>query len=279
MSIEKFAERFQTNPIELRKWLVEAMVLGAVSDGAFDARETEAVLGVIRRAPEFAGMDSAELRSILENCVDAILHDGFNVRIHALAGALPRYANRVFAFRAAAFVAFANGKLENDELSLLKQLQKTLGITEADVAQAIEDVQAGGGTAPDEVEPVDAYLDCLLMAAAADRELRDEELATVIAFVITRQEFAGLDEDHLHDFIQQRLGQFARGGSASRLGTIAGELPSVEHRENAYGLAVAMCVSDQELAPSESAFLADLADALDLSLEQIENLQARLTRE
>lgn len=272
--LEKFAQRYAADVGDLRKWIVEAMVLGAVADGEFDRRESESIIQIIASHAEFTGMTSDELRGDLERAFEGIVNDGFHVRLHALAAALPRYAHRVLAFRAAVVVAFANGRLDDDEFTLLRQMQKVLVVAEADVQRAFEDAnEASSPPIPSSVEPVEAYLDCLLMAAAADGEIRDEELATIIAFVLSREEFDGLDEDQLRTYINQRLRLFAGGGTAERLESLIGEFNDVSERENAYGLAVAMTFSDGELAPQERSFLIRLRMALDLDERTAERLE------
>ncbi len=266
---EKFAARYEMDVEHVRRWIIEAMVLGAVSDGEFDREESDSIIRTIAEHSEFAEMEADDLRADLERAFEGIVKDGFNVRLHALAAALPGYANRVLAFRCATRVAFANGVLEPDEIDFLRQMQRVLGVSEADVTRAFEDGQ-GGDTQmlPEEIEPVEAYLDCLLMAAAADKELRDEELATIIAFVISREEFAGIDEDHLRDYINERLRNFATGGTAQRLDTLGDDLTQSQERENAYGLAVSICVADGELAVEERTFLVQLRRALHLDEER-----------
>jgi tellurite resistance protein len=263
--LDRFAERYEVDAEALRRWVIEAMVLGAVADGEFDRRESETIVGVITSQAEFAGIQPDELREDLERAFQGIVSDGFHVRLHALAGGLPRYAHRVIAFRAAVLVAFANGRLDDDEFSFLRQMQKVLGITEADVAQAFDQGnEPTGGFLTTDPEPVEAYLDCLLMAAAVDRELAEEELATIIAFVVSRDEFDGLDEDILRDWIRERLQRYASGGIDERLATIPDELPDPAHRENAWGLAASMVVVDGDLRPSEKIFIEKLRVALDL---------------
>lgn len=274
--LDKFAQRTRGDVRHLRKWIIEAMVLGAVSDGEFDRRESESIIGIIASHAEFTGINAEELRGDLERAFEAVVADGFHVRLHALAAALPDYPHRVLAFRAAVVVAFANGRLETDEFTFLRQMQKVLTIAEVDVQRAFEDAQLDEAPPiPNEVEPVDAYLDCLLMAAAADNEIRDEELATIIAFVLSREEFDGLDEDQLRDYINQRLRLFAGGGTQERLEELIADLPNTETRENAYGLAVAMTFSDGELAPEERSFLIRLRMALDLDAQRAEELERR----
>lgn len=278
--LDKFAERFEVDVEHIRRWVIEAMVLGAVADGEFDRRESDEIIRVIGANSEFVGMEADELRGALERAFEGIVADGFAVRLHALAGALPRYANRVLAFRCAVKVAYANGVLAGDEIAFLRQMQNVLGLSEGDVQRAFEAAQDIGqmSPVPADIEPVEAYLDCLLMAAAADKELRDEELATIIAFVISRDEFSGLEEDHLRDYINERLRTFATGGTARRLETLAADLPTIEQRENAYGLAISMTLADGELVGEEKALLIQLRQALELDEERAARILGHAAR-
>jgi len=261
--LENFAKRYRVDLDHVRRWVIEAMVLGALADGEFDERESQEILRTIAANDAFEGMDSTELRTHLENSFEGIRRDGFEPRLHALAGALPGYPHRLLAFRSAVSVALADGKIAHDEVDFLRKMQALLEIEETDVALAFDDAQ--GGTidqASATVEPVEAYLDCLLMAAAADRSLRDEELATIIAFILSRDEFSGIHGDELRDRIHGRLRTFADGGIQQRLASLPGELTTLIERENAYGLAIAITVADGELVAEEKVFLAQLRRAL-----------------
>ncbi|MFT4704113.1 MAG: tellurite resistance protein [Bradymonadia bacterium] len=273
--LQKFAERYDGDIDRLRTYVIEAMVLGAVADGELDRRESESIIQMIASHAQFTGIGRDALRSDLERAFEAIVSEGFHVRLHALAAALPNYPHRVLAFRAAVVVAFANGRLDDDEFTFLRQMQKVLGIAESDVQRAFEDAQLESAPSiPTDIEPVEAYLDCLLMAAAADGEIRDEELATIIAFVLSREEFDGLDEDQLRNYINGRLRAFASGATEERLEDLHAEFNSVEQRENAYGLALAMAFSDGDLAAEERRFLINLRMALDLQASQVADVEA-----
>jgi tellurite resistance protein len=273
--LQKFAERYDGDIDRLRTYVIEAMVLGAVADGELDRRESESIIQMIASHAQFTGIGRDALRSDLERAFEAIVSEGFHVRLHALAAALPNYPHRVLAFRAAVVVAFANGRLDDDEFTFLRQMQKVLGIAESDVQRAFEDAQLESAPSiPTDIEPVEAYLDCLLMAAAADGEIRDEELATIIAFVLSREEFDGLDEDQLRNYINGRLRAFASGATEERLEDLHAEFNSVEQRENAYGLALAMAFSDGDLAAEERRFLINLRMALDLQASHVVDVEA-----
>ena len=268
--LEKFAQRYEVDATVLRRWIIEAMVLGAVADGEFDRRESDEILTIVASHAEFTGMTKEDLRSDLERAFGALMSDGFHVRLQALAAALPRYAHRVLAFRSAVAVAFADGRLADDELGFLRRLQEALGIAEADVMRAFESAQEDDPAyLPEAVEPVEAYLDVLLMAAAADRILQEEELATLVAFIITRSEFDGVAEEHVREYMNDGLRSYASGGIDDRLVTLPAELPEMEQRENAYGLAASMVVVDGEIAPEEKAFMAKLQDVLELDEDRV----------
>jgi tellurite resistance protein len=280
MHLDRFAQRYEVDVHELRRWLIEAMVLAATSDGTFDQEESDQIVNVIAAQSEFTGMDGPELRRDLEQAFAAVVVDGPHVRIAALAAALPRYAHRVLAFRVAARVSSASGGLNPDELGFLRELQRTLGIAEADVARAVEDAQEPDARAlPSQVEPVEAYLDCLLMAAACDSKFSDTELSTVIAFVISRSEFDGLEEGQIHGYIRKQLQVYANGGIDARLAELAHELHTTVQRQNAYGLAVSMCLADGDPSPAEREFLVRLETVLDLDAEAAESVLRALSRD
>lgn len=280
MQLDRYAQRYEVDVHELRRWLIESMVLAATADGTFDQAESDQIVNVIAAQAEFVGMDGPELRRDLEQSFAAVVADGAHVRIAALAAALPRYAHRVLAFRVAARVTSASGGLNPDELGFLRELQRVLGVAEADVARAVEDAQTPAAVAlPSKVEPVEAYLDCLLMAAACDSRFGDSELSTVIAFVISRNEFDGLEEDQIRRYIRQQLDLFSHGGIDHRLAELPAELPTIVERQNAYGLAVSMCIADGAITSSEREFLMRLENALDLDHEATESVIRALSRD
>lgn len=263
--LERFAAQHDMDAGVLQRRLIEAMVLGAAADGRLDSRESAAMMDIIREQAAFAGIQGETATEAFARAFESLVDEGFHVRLHALAAALPRYAHRVLAFRCAVRVAMADGELHDQELSMLRQMQKAFLLADGDVERAFEGARGEDpAIIPDEVEPLDAYLDCLLMAAASNRSLADEELATLLAFIVSRPEFDGLDGDQLHDYIQVSLKAYARGGIDGRLATLANELPLPVHRETAYGLAAAMVVADGDVDRAERSFLGALREALEL---------------
>lgn len=261
--LERFAERYELSPSLLRRWLVEAMVLGAAADGAIDKREGDEIALLVSTYADFADIERGELQASLRGAVEGIRRDGFIPRVHAMSGALTRYAHRVLAFRVATRVAMADGRISADELGLLREMQAVFGITESDVARAIEDAQAGGASVPSEMEPIEAYLDCLMMAASCDGALADEELALIIAFMMGRPELEALDGDMLRDYISVNAQRFAdESERLDRLALIGDDLPLPEHRENAWALAVEMVAADGMYRAEEQRFLERLEEAL-----------------
>jgi tellurite resistance protein len=264
-ALERLSARYEVDRRELRRWLIEAMVLGATADGELDQRESDGIIAQIATLEVMEGIGPDELRDDLDRAVTSLINDGFRPRVHALAGALPGYPHRVLAFRAATAVAFANGRLDDGEFDVLRIMQEAFGISEADVTRAFEDAQTDVNAAIEgDAEPVEAYFDCLLMAAAASGRVAEEEMATIAAFVISRPEFDGIPEDHIRAYMDARFTSYANGGAPARLEELADELTTPEHRENAWGLAASVVVADGTMSPGEERFLRDLQLALAL---------------
>lgn len=267
--LERYTQHEEITVASLQRWLVEAMVLAAASDGRLDERQTLEMSRIVASWPEFHDAATEDVAEMLQRGLQSLQADGFHVRIHAIAGALPRYAHRVLAFRAAVAIICSDGELANEEMGLLRDMQKILGVAEADVQRAFEDARVNGNPLlPADIEPVEAYLDCLLMAAAVDHHLADEEWATVVAFVLSRPELEGIDEDRLRSFIDTRLRAYSRDGIDTRLESLAEDLPYASQRETAFGLAASMVAVDGELDEREIRFLTKLRRALELDEAQ-----------
>ena len=258
--IDKFARRHGTEVEELRRWLVESMVLGAAADGTIDRKESERIVEEIATRAEFVGMNEQELRDDLEAAWSGLVHDGATVRLYALAGALRGYPQRVLAFRAALSTALSNGAIEPSEVEFLREMQGVLGIHESDVARAFEEIQGSDESAwPEGLVPVDAYLDCLLMAGMSDGHFADIELATVIAFILSRPEFDGLPEEQIRASIEHRLEEFSRRGVEGRLAELGAEFVTDEEREFLLHLRRVLGIADERAAAMRDAVCFDEA--------------------
>lgn len=275
--LERFAQRHSAETDLLRRWLIEAMVIGAAADGEIDDRESEEIYRIVSNHASFTGLGTEELRTILQRSLSAVIEDGFVPRLYALNGALRRYAHRVLAFRAAVRVAVADGRVNEEEFGLLREMQKILGIVDGDVARAFEDAQSSSATpVPDTIEPVETYLDVLLMMAAADGEVSDEELATIIAFILVRDEFDGIDVDVLREYIHTNLRYFTDAKNVeSRLDVMIDDVPLPEQRENAYGLAISVAIVDGDMDDSERILLKRIRRALEIDEARADIVEER----
>lgn len=264
-SLSRFTHPDELSVDSLQRWLVDAMVLGAAASGRIDQRQAQAIEEIVVTWPEFRGMESATLTRLLEQALHSLKTDGHLVRVHALGGALPRYAHRVLALRAAVLVACADNELASEELELFRSLQRVLGVSEADMERAFSDAQRSETSLiPEDVEPIETYLDCLLMAAASNHHLADEEWATIVAFILSVPELENVPLDSLREWMQTRLRAYSRGGIDERLEELSEESLNPVQRETAFGLAASMIASDGEIDEDESKFLAKLRIALDL---------------
>lgn len=263
--LERFAERYELVPEVLRRWLVEAMVLGAAADGHIDRREMDEIAVLVSSQADFDDIEEGELHALLRVAVEGLRRDGFVPRVHALAGALSRYAHRVLAFRVATRVAFADGVVLEDEIGLLREMQRVFGISENDVARALDAAQAAGSSIPVDVEPVEAYLDVLMMGASVDGEVNDGEMAFIIAFILDRPELDALDGELLRGYIERNVTRFSSWDERrARIAELRDELPLAEHRQNAWSLALGVVMARGQAHDGEREFLSLMHAALQM---------------
>ena len=65
--LQKFATRRGAALDQVQRWVIEAMVLGAVADGEFTPRESDRIIRVIADNAEFTGMSADTLREPIES--------------------------------------------------------------------------------------------------------------------------------------------------------------------------------------------------------------------
>lgn len=265
--LERFAERYELVPELLRRWLVEAMVLGAAADGHIDSRETDEIAVLVSSHADFDDIEEGELHGLLRVAVEGLRRDGFVPRVHALAGALTRYAHRVLAFRVATRVAFADGRVLEDEIGLLREMQRVFGVSETDVSRALDDAQAARSPVPLDVEPVEAYLDVLMMGASVDGKVDDGEMAFIIAFILGRPELDALDGALLRSYIERNVTRFSSWDERrARIAELRDELPLAEHRQNAWSLALGIVMAHGKARDGGREFLSLMHEALEVGL-------------
>lgn len=114
------------------------------------------------------------------------------------------------------------------------------------------------------VSPPEALIYVMVIMAAVDRELSDNELKRIGSLVQHLPIFRGFDAERLVPVAQECAALLEReNGLDAVLGTIRNTLP-VHLRETAYALAVEIAAVDLSVAQEELRLLQILRDRLDL---------------
>lgn len=234
--------------------LVQTMVTGARRTGGLTPERADTLLTIMLEHPYFEGRDESELRDMLELACRR--------PPSTLAELRPQLDDSALAFQLLAIVTRSDAAPDD---SVLLAIAADLGVG---AEQAAEILAAG---TPEELSILDAvpapeevYLDVLLAAAAADGHLADEELAHLVHFACERLEFRLLPRHEIEDVMSASMQGFLDHGFSAWLETLALALPTRDQRETALQLAREMIAADREVTSEERAFIADLAQALEL---------------
>jgi uncharacterized tellurite resistance protein B-like protein len=119
--------------------LFEIMILAAGSDGDVSKVEVEEIYRRVFERPEFHGIHASDLRQAISRAAQHVSQAGeLSVVLESMAQRLPDRPSRELAFGLAASVAWADRRSHPPELELLKALQKTFELDDADVARLYE---------------------------------------------------------------------------------------------------------------------------------------------
>ena len=119
--------------------LLETMLLAAGADGTVSKVELEDIYRRVFERPEFEGIHAGDLRAAIAQAAQRIstAHDLEHV-LPTLAERLPDADSRALAFALAASVSVSDNRTPPKELAVLKALQKTFALTDAQVASLFE---------------------------------------------------------------------------------------------------------------------------------------------
>ncbi|HKC60486.1 MAG TPA: tellurite resistance TerB family protein [Myxococcales bacterium] len=119
--------------------LFEIMILAAGSDGDVSKVEVEEIYRRVFERPEFHGIHANDLRQAISRAAQHVAQVGeLPVILQSISERLPDRPSRELAFGLAASVAWADRRTHPPELELLKALQKTFELDDADVARLYE---------------------------------------------------------------------------------------------------------------------------------------------
>ena len=108
--------------------LIQAMVITSASDGSMEDTEIASIGRIIRDAPVFEDFDGEQLRPITEACAAALAQEGgLDLIIASIVRKLsPPMAETAYAF--ALDIAASDGKVADEEMSILEILRHALNI-------------------------------------------------------------------------------------------------------------------------------------------------------
>jgi uncharacterized membrane protein YebE (DUF533 family) len=119
------------------------------------------------------------------------------------------------------------------------------------------------GSGLTEDDPRRYLVEAMVAAVEADGQVTDAELATLHDKLEKNEAFASLSSDARERLVDQAADAVeSAGGGRNRVDAIANGLPSRSEKLLAYTLACDLCVSDDELAEKEIAYLEALQHAL-----------------
>ena len=118
-----------------------------------------------------------------------------------------------------------------------------------------------------------ALFETMILAAAADGNIKRVELEEIYRRVFERPEFHGIQAEDLKKAIEHAAKRVAEAHSLEHiLPSIVDRLPDRASRELAFGLAASVVVADGKTPPSELEILKALQDMFDLSEEDVARL-------
>lgn len=130
-------------PNDPRRFLIEAMIGAAHSDGSVDPREIAVLEHQVANHPLFQGLGEVASRTLIELSTDAIRFAGSALgRAPAIAKGLPARIHRLAAYGMASEVAAADDVMHSGEISFLEGLRIALRISPLESGQIINAARA-----------------------------------------------------------------------------------------------------------------------------------------
>jgi tellurite resistance protein len=123
---------------------------------------------------------------------------------------------------------------------------------------------------------VRAYLETMLILAAADGDLGQKEAAAIAAIMTNHPKMQSLSENDLKGLIDRCLQAIISDGIDARIQEIARMLPSPAQRVDAIKMALVVALVDGTLEPNEMAVLQRMGSVFGLTASQVDSVMNRL---
>ncbi len=238
---------------ERNQALIDAMILAASADGSLAGVEMRTLVARVLERPEFEGTSAEQLNQAIESAAKR-LSSAKNLTevMQSLQQRLPDHENRLLAFGLATAMTLADKKTSGDELSLLKTLQKTLGVSEDEVSRIFEVVERGDSLAEALGEPVERlFAEVMVYVAAADGEVKPAEMRTMVEAMAGDPVFSAVSRAEAQGHLTGAMQTLVTDGITARLSILARGLSTHAQRVKAFQLAYRVAWADKK--PSRQA--------------------------
>jgi tellurite resistance protein len=119
---------------------------------------------------------------------------------------------------------------------------------------------------------VRAYVETMLILAAADGDLGQKEAAAIAAVMTNHPKMSSLTENDLKGLIDRCMQAIISDGIDQRIREIARMLPSMSQRVDAIKMALVVALVDGVLAPTEMAVLQRMGSVFGLTASQVDSV-------
>lgn len=124
---------------EVRAYL-ETMMMLSLADGEVEDEEIQDLAVTIARHPKMRDLGDRQVIDTLIKSWKEIEKQGMDRRMREIAGMLS-HDQRIDAIGMAISVASSDGQIEPEEMSVLQKLQKSFGLSDADIEIAMQRYQ------------------------------------------------------------------------------------------------------------------------------------------
>jgi tellurite resistance protein len=255
--------------------LVEVMLLASMADGPPTDVGMQALVARVLERPEFDGTKADELTALVQKSAKKLASaENLETILGSLRTRLPTHQHRMLAFGLAAAVALADHRATRAELGLLKTFQAALGISEDEVAQMIDVLEAGGSLAQALGAPLERlYAEVMVLVSAADGKLEEEEARSMVESFASDPLFHDVSADRAQAFISEAVSTLASHGLSERLRALAQGISTHAQRLRAFRLAMKVAQSKGKPSAAERRVLNLLQATFGLADDEVERLR------
>ncbi|MBN1287190.1 MAG: TerB family tellurite resistance protein [Anaerolineae bacterium] len=253
---------------------VEAVILMTYADGVIEADEVLELYRKFSAQSELSACSEQDIKNLIDRSITALYEQGIDDRITAIAKILTAKDRRLEAIELALAVCIADRDIAPAELAMLKQMQAHFGLSNAELAPLVykyRDMfdQLVGPIGMWSLSEERAYVEAVIIMANADGIIDDKEIDELNRKFMTQPKLNKLGESDIRELIDTTVIALEEQGIEKRIEAIAAILTATPQRLEAIDLALAICLSDAEVAPAELVVLKQMQTQFELTDAQI----------